>query len=103
MAATEYRSWVRDTQRCLVCDPWDTRAYRPDPHHIHRNQTRRTPEDYDVDNVVPLCFYHHNEFHNSGRYTWCEAYGLTWAGLEEIATDLYEHWARQESKCDSQS
>lgn len=51
----------RDHERCVRCG----RTERLNVHHLYR-KGRYTRLRHDLDNVITLCFYHHQEAHRDG-------------------------------------
>ena len=62
-----YLKWVRQ-QPCLVCG-----LAPSDAHHAGRRYMGRKPPD---DTCVPLCRFHHMEYHSRGRHWWISHHGF---------------------------
>jgi len=58
---------------CTVCGKRYYGAY----HHIISRGKLRKPEVYDIpENRLPLCYKHHAEIHNIGRWSFVEKYKI---------------------------
>lgn len=88
----EFVEWIKD-QPCSTCGKW---SLLPDASHVRSRGAGGTWRD-----IIPQCWACHQEFHQKGRLSFCQARGWPPERLSELAAGYAREWEELQGATES--